>query len=91
MLAVSPHGIVRFDIGDDVLHQVVFEGADKVAEPALASTRSGGGRHESIQTGGELLLVQFAGVEFLVEGLGGGEELFARHDSILVRIASLHD
>ena len=91
VLAVSLHGIVRFDIGDDVLQQVVFKAADEVAEPALAATRSAGGRHQTIEAGGELFLVQFAGVEFLVEGLGGGEEFFPRHDAVLVGIGSLHD
>ena len=40
VLAVRLHGIVRFDVGDNVLQQVVFKAADKVAEPALAATGS---------------------------------------------------
>ena len=91
VLAVGPHGIVRFDVGDDVLQQVVLKAADEVAEPAPAATRTVGGRHETIEALGELLLVQFAGVELLVEGLGGGEEFLPRHHAVLVGIGSLHD
>ena len=59
---------------------------------AVRDLGAAGAGMRRLRPAGELFLVQFAGVvEVLVEGLGGGEELFPRHDAVLVSIGALHD